>query len=148
MGVYNDLLSQDPAMHRECIVAAHQMMSTPYDRLDEKQAERLVQITRNTMVGVVERRSPMNPFNSPIGRGCQKQPPTNLVADPALRNNPLQGRLLTTFGTTFVLFFIFLQESGTSVSVTQTGSEFHDVRLLPHDHQAKLNVGTRTPDPS
>ncbi|KAH0485929.1 MAG: uncharacterized protein KVP18_003656 [Porospora cf. gigantea A] len=105
MDVFNAIEAVDPEVRRECLRAACQMEQTPYDRLDEVPAERNIRQMYTQGGGLVDRRSPPNPLAPFNGRKRGLN-----VKDPALHNNPLLGRLLTTWGTTWILFFIFLQE--------------------------------------
>nr|CEL67996.1 TPA: Rhomboid-6, isoform A, related [Neospora caninum Liverpool] len=62
--------------------------------------------------GMVGRRAPANPFNSPMFaklRGKKKKVRPK-VRDPKLKNNPLRGRLVVCISTTALLCWIFMWE--------------------------------------
>ncbi|PFH34469.1 rhomboid protease ROM4 [Besnoitia besnoiti] len=69
-------------------------------------------LIHNLPDGVVGRRAPANPLNSPmlawIRGGKKKARPK--VRDPKLKNNPLRGRVVVCISTTALLFWIFMWE--------------------------------------
>ncbi|CRG97845.1 rhomboid protease ROM4, putative [Plasmodium gallinaceum] len=62
--------------------------------------------------GAVGRRSPLNPFSSPmLGKYRRKNKNAKVkVKDPRLNNNPLTGRLIVCISTTAILCWVFLAE--------------------------------------
>lgn len=109
MKVFNDLLIEDPGVASEARHAAREMRDLPFDELDLKPVD-LAQ-RRATVTGKVGRRAPANPFHSPrLGKWRQgpKTDPSK-VDDPALRNNPLRGRLIVNIAVNAALLFVFFQ---------------------------------------
>ncbi|CRH00600.1 rhomboid protease ROM4, putative [Plasmodium relictum] len=62
--------------------------------------------------GAVGRRSPLNPFSSPmLGKYRRKNKNAKVkVKDPRLNNNPLTGRLIVCISTTAILFWVFFAQ--------------------------------------
>ncbi|EZG44368.1 S54 family peptidase [Gregarina niphandrodes] len=103
---YEEMLAEDPDVKLEALRAAYEMRRTPIDELDQKTVT--MPLGRNADEGKVGRRAPPNPFHSPLlNRG--KTGRSDKVSDPALRSNPLRGRLMVTVGVNAALFMVFVQ---------------------------------------
>ena len=103
--VYFELLKQDAGVEQQA-----------YDAFTESKSLQDIGSTllkRVSMAekGKVNRRAPLNPLASPrMGRFRKKgEHKQKKLQDPALKNNPLRGRLVMLLTSSAVLFFIFLQ---------------------------------------
>eukprot|EP01057_Protomagalhaensia_wolfi_P005711 Protomagalhaensia_wolfi_Nauph_80__5710@NODE_680_length_2130_cov_39_365854_g507_i0_p1_GENE_NODE_680_length_2130_cov_39_365854_g507_i0NODE_680_length_2130_cov_39_365854_g507_i0_p1_ORF_typecomplete_len507_score73_22Rhomboid/PF01694_22/2_6e28Tmemb_9/PF05434_11/0_052Tmemb_9/PF05434_11/2_1e03_NODE_680_length_2130_cov_39_365854_g507_i04541974 len=107
MQEYQELLGEDPGVEQEALQAAKEMQATPFDDLDSKPIEKARRIQQ--VQGKVGRRAPPNPFHSPKLGKFRAGARSSKVADPALRNNPLRGRLMVNISVNASLFFVFCQ---------------------------------------
>lgn len=106
MNIYTELLDEDPQVKAEALKAFHEIKSLPPSEKDEKASD------PGETGGMVNRRAPLNPLASPrLGKFRQRKKVQKgkKVFDPALKNNPLRGRLVMLLTSSAVLFFIFWQ---------------------------------------
>lgn len=91
MEIYEQCLKEDPEMKQRAFEWYH------------KDEDDLIKSRQIDSGGLVPRRTAL-PFltNNTEKKQIKKK-------DPALRNNPLQGRLVTLIGTSMALFLVFLQ---------------------------------------
>lgn len=119
--VYTEFLEEDPGVEQSALHAYKESLA--YDHVDHKLLRKLP----TPFEGTVNRRAPLNPLASPrMGKfrkkGAQKQ---KKRFDPALKNNPLRGRLVMLLTSSAVLLFVFLQ----SLCLNKTEyAVFHDTR--------------------
>lgn len=85
--VYSNLVEEDPRYRKRALEAYDESLNMPEEEVED--------------VGLVNRRAPPNIF--------ARKKSHDLVKDPALKNNPLRGRLIAMLTTSSVLLFVFLQ---------------------------------------
>lgn len=103
--VYTQLLREDPFVKKEAVEAYHESKAYKDSDKEDKSSD-------DDGGGMVNRRAPLNPLASPrLGKFRQKKKTQKgkKVFDPALKNNPLRGRLVMLLTSSAVLLFIFWQ---------------------------------------
>eukprot|EP01053_Blabericola_migrator_P001225 Blabericola_migrator_1__1224@NODE_1313_length_4837_cov_257_204193_g883_i0_p1_GENE_NODE_1313_length_4837_cov_257_204193_g883_i0NODE_1313_length_4837_cov_257_204193_g883_i0_p1_ORF_typecomplete_len518_score47_44Rhomboid/PF01694_22/1_2e04Rhomboid/PF01694_22/1e27_NODE_1313_length_4837_cov_257_204193_g883_i029984551 len=104
---YQDLLAEDPGIEQEALQAAKEMQATPFDDLDTRPLEKARRVQQ--VAGKVGRRAPGNPFHSPKLGKYRTGGGNSKVEDPAMRNNPLRGRLIVNIAVNSALLLVFCQ---------------------------------------
>lgn len=100
MGIYSEILLEDKGAQREAINAYHEMKDVPCHDEDRSFQNELC------IPGRVDRREPLSPLLRKRRKSVKDQ---RKNADPALKNNPLRGRLVMMLTSSAVLTFVFLQ---------------------------------------